>query len=162
MNEHVISKKEQSETKNDSENTADQPTIGRWGGFMLAVAAGAIIYGVKKLLGSRNAVSYSEVCVEVSVKPQHVEEFIQATRENQRASRLEPANVKFDIFQSIHDRTRFILHEVFQSPDGAAHHKTTSHYLQWKRTVEDWMATPRKTHEGSATLHSKSSSYQRL
>ena len=38
------------------------------------------------------------VCVTVHVKPEHVQDFVQATLENARQSRLtEPGNARFDV-----------------------------------------------------------------
>ncbi len=83
-------------------------------------------------------------CVTVYVKPDFVDAFIEATRENARNSRQEAENVRFDVLQSHEDPARFMLYEVYQSPEGAAAHKKTAHYLKWRETVADWMAKPRE------------------
>jgi autoinducer 2-degrading protein len=81
--------------------------------------------------------------VHVQVKPEHVDEFIAATRLNHDGSIREQGNLRFDVLQSEDDSTRFLLQEVFASPEAAAEHKTTPHYLEWRETVADWMASPR-------------------
>lgn len=84
------------------------------------------------------------VCVTVFVRPENINEFIEATLENARKTRKEPGNVRFDILQSNDDPARFFLYEVYKSPDGFSSHQQTGHYLKWKATVADWMAQPRQ------------------
>ncbi len=107
---------------------------------------------------SRSA-TYTEACIEVHVKPQHVSEFIGATRVNQHATRLEKGNITFDIYQSIHDEAGFVLHEVFETGYAADSHKATSHYRTWMETIEKWMERPRKRHFGSMFLATNGTSY---
>jgi (4S)-4-hydroxy-5-phosphonooxypentane-2,3-dione isomerase len=82
--------------------------------------------------------------VHIQVKPEFIEPFIAATRENHRGSVQEPGNLRFDVLQSEEDVTRFVLVEVFASAEAAAAHKQTAHYLQWRDTVTEWMAEPRQ------------------
>ena len=83
-------------------------------------------------------------CVHVSVKPEHVEDFIEASKRNHEHSVREPTNVRFDILQSADDPTQFLLYEAYEGSEGAAAHKQTAHYLQWRQAVEPWMAKPRQ------------------
>ena len=82
-------------------------------------------------------------CVHVSVKPDHVDDFIEATKRNHLASIQEPGNLRFDVSQRPDDPTRFLLYEAYESEAAAAAHKTTDHYLQWREAVAPWMAEPR-------------------
>lgn len=82
--------------------------------------------------------------VHVSVKPEHLEAFISATRANHLASTQEPGNLRFDVLQTADDPTRFILYEAYVSADAAAAHKQTAHYLTWRDSVAPWMAEPRR------------------
>ena len=82
--------------------------------------------------------------VHVSVKPGHIDDFIEATRLNHEASVQEPGNRRFDVLQSPDDPARFILYEAYASSGDAAAHKETAHYLAWRETVADWMAEPRR------------------
>lgn len=81
--------------------------------------------------------------VQVHVKPQHVADFIAATRANHAGSVKEPGNLRFDVLQDIEDPTRFVLYEAYASAEHAAAHKTTAHYRQWRDAVAPWMASPR-------------------
>ena len=83
-------------------------------------------------------------CVHVSVKPEHIDDFIAATTPNHQGSIQEPGNLRFDILQDPEDPTKFLLYEAYQSAEHAAAHKETEHYLTWRATVADWMAEPRQ------------------
>jgi autoinducer 2-degrading protein len=82
--------------------------------------------------------------VEIHVKPDHIDDFIAATRHNHEASVREPGNRRFDVLQSPDDPARFILYEAYAGAADAAAHKQTPHYLSWRDAVADWMAEPRK------------------
>jgi len=81
--------------------------------------------------------------VQVRVKPEHVADFIEASRANHQASLREPGNLRFDVLQDASDPARFILYEAYRSADAAAAHKETAHYLAWRERVAPWMAEPR-------------------
>jgi len=81
--------------------------------------------------------------VHVSVKPDHIDDFIEASRQNHEASVMEVGNRRFDVLQSADDPAQFILYEAYDSAAEAARHKETAHYKKWRETVADWMAQPR-------------------
>ncbi len=83
-------------------------------------------------------------CVHVHVKDEHIVDFIKASQKNHQASIKEPGNCRFDILQTIDDPTRFVLYEAYETQQQADTHKQTKHYLAWRETVADWMASPRK------------------
>jgi autoinducer 2-degrading protein len=83
-------------------------------------------------------------CVYVHVKPENIEGFIQATRENHSDSVKEPGNLRFDLVQQADDPAWFMIYEAYESDDAAAMHKNTQHYLKWRDSVKDMMAEPRK------------------
>ena len=82
--------------------------------------------------------------VYVTVKPEHIQEFIRVTTANHLHSVKEPGNLRFDILQLEEDPSRFALYEAYEDEASAAAHKHTPHYLEWKETVASWMAEPRK------------------
>jgi autoinducer 2-degrading protein len=82
--------------------------------------------------------------VHIHVDPQHLQDFIAATRANHEASVHEPGNLRFDVLQAADDATRFVLYEAYASAADAARHKETAHYLKWRETVAAWMAEPRQ------------------
>ncbi len=85
------------------------------------------------------------VHVHVRVKPESVEAFRDATLENARSSVEEPGVARFDVLQQQDDPTRFVLVEVYRTPDDAARHKETEHYPIWRDTVAEMMAEPRSS-----------------
>jgi len=82
--------------------------------------------------------------VHVHVKPEYIQDFIEASRENHEASVLESGNRRFDVLQSGDDPARFILYEAYASDEDAIAHKQTAHYLRWRERVAEWMAEPRR------------------
>lgn len=82
--------------------------------------------------------------VHVQVKPQHVEDFIEASRRNHLASVQEEGNLRFDVLRAADDPARFVLYEAYASAEAAAAHKGTAHYLAWRDAVAPWMETPRQ------------------
>ena len=83
------------------------------------------------------------VVVNVSVKPEAVEAFIAATRENHLGTRTEPDNLRFDVLRRTDDPNRFVLYEAYLSEGGFAAHQQTAHYGKWKVAVTPMMAEPR-------------------
>lgn len=81
--------------------------------------------------------------VQVQVRPEHVQHFIDASRLNHAGSVREPGNRRFDILQSPDDPGHFVLYEAYASAADAAAHKNTAHYQTWRDTVAPWMAVPR-------------------
>jgi quinol monooxygenase YgiN len=83
------------------------------------------------------------VFVSVHVKEGQVPAFTEAILENARNTRREPGNVRFDVLQQEQDPSRFMLYEVYRTPDDFAAHQKTPHYLKFKERVAEWMAEPR-------------------
>jgi quinol monooxygenase YgiN len=79
----------------------------------------------------------------VRVKPEHVEAFIAATKDNASNSVKEAGVARFDALQQLDDPTRFTLIEVYYGPEGHAAHRETTHYARWREAVADMMAEPR-------------------
>jgi autoinducer 2-degrading protein len=85
------------------------------------------------------------VHVHVHVKPESIERFREATVENARNSAQEPGIARFDVVQQMDDPSRFVLVEVYRTPEAAAAHKETRHYQIWRDAVADMMAEPRSS-----------------
>ncbi len=82
--------------------------------------------------------------VHVYVKPDSIDDFIEATWRNHQASIEEPLNCRFDVLQDAADPAKFVLYEAYATQEGAAAHKETAHYLEWRKTVADMMAKDRE------------------
>jgi len=85
------------------------------------------------------------VHVHVRVKPELIAAFRAASIENARNSVLEPGVARFDVIQQVDDPARFVLVEVYRTPEAPALHKETAHYLAWRDAVADMMAEPRSS-----------------
>jgi (4S)-4-hydroxy-5-phosphonooxypentane-2,3-dione isomerase len=81
--------------------------------------------------------------VHCHVKPDHADDFIDATRANHEASIREPGNVRFDVIRSVEDPSRFVIYEWYVDEAAAKAHKATSHYDAWREATADWFAEPR-------------------
>ncbi len=85
------------------------------------------------------------VHVLVHVKEGMEEAFRAASAENARNSVREPGIARFDVLQQKDDPRRFVLVEVYRTPDDPARHKETAHYQEWRDAVADMMAVPRQS-----------------
>jgi autoinducer 2-degrading protein len=85
------------------------------------------------------------ILVYAHVKPEYVDTFRAACRENASHSVREPGVARFDVLQEEGDPTRFLLIEVYRDPTAPAAHKGTVHYLRWKDAVAGMMAEPRSS-----------------
>jgi len=85
------------------------------------------------------------VHVFVHVKDDQVEAFKAASMENARNSVQEPGIARFDVIQQQDDSTRFVLVEVYRTPDDPGRHKETDHYQKWRDTVAEMIAEPRSS-----------------
>ena len=83
------------------------------------------------------------VQVHVRVKPECINDFRVASVENARHSVEEPGVARFDVLQQADDLARFLLIEVYRTPEARAQHKETSHYQVWRDKVASMMAEPR-------------------
>jgi len=83
------------------------------------------------------------VNVHVHVKEGMERAFMEASLENAKNSVQEPGIARFDVLQQKDDSSRFLLVEVYRTPEDPARHKETKHYQQWRDTVEEMMAEPR-------------------
>lgn len=85
------------------------------------------------------------VHVFVHVLPGREADFERATLANARASLMEPGVARFDVLRDQENPTRFVLVEVYRTPEAALAHKETAHYAAWRDGVADMMAEPRSS-----------------
>ncbi len=82
-------------------------------------------------------------CVHVKVRPENIQEFIEAITENHNGSAQEPGNLRFDVLQQADDPARFMIYEAYDSEEAVRIHKETAHYLKFRDTVQGFMAENR-------------------
>jgi len=92
------------------------------------------------------------VHVHVHVNLESVTDFRQATIENARSSVQEPGIAHFDVVQQQDDATRFVLIEIYRTPEAVTAHKETAHYAKWRDTVAPMMAEPRQSTKYNAVF----------
>jgi len=85
------------------------------------------------------------VHVDISVLPDALPEFLEATRANAVASLGEPGVLRFDVLVDRADPTHVVLVEVYRDEVAAADHKQTPHYASWRDRVAAMMARPRSS-----------------
>lgn len=78
------------------------------------------------------------------IKPEYTKQFINATLENQKNSRLEDGITGFDFFQSKEEPTKFLLFEAYKYEEAVEEHLNTEHFKKWIDTVEPWFSSPRE------------------
>jgi len=83
------------------------------------------------------------VLVNIHVKADFLPQFKAATLENAKNSFLEPGIIRFDFLQQAEDPTRFILVEIYQTPEDQLKHRDTQHYQTWRDQVTEMMAEQR-------------------
>lgn len=84
------------------------------------------------------------VHVFIHVKSEFIKEFKAATLANVKSSIAEKGIARFDFLQDA-DPNRFVLVEVYRSPEDAGKHKETPHYMVWRDTVAPMMAEARSS-----------------
>lgn len=83
------------------------------------------------------------VHVFIQVKPSDVDDFIDATLKNAKASVQEPGIIRFDVLHENERPDHFLLVEVYRTKDDTTRHKETDHYRHWNKAVAGMMAVPR-------------------
>jgi autoinducer 2-degrading protein len=74
------------------------------------------------------------VIVDLRVKPDMVESFLEAMGENSRASRRdEPGCLRFDVHRDVGDPNHFILYELYADERAFTEaHRSAPHYERWR------------------------------
>ncbi|HZN56851.1 MAG TPA: putative quinol monooxygenase [Planctomycetota bacterium] len=83
------------------------------------------------------------VIVQLNVKPDRIDEFLQHTLHNATNARSEPGCLRFDVHRHETEPARFAFYEVYRTPDDFKAHQETAHYKAWKEKVPDLLAEPR-------------------
>jgi autoinducer 2-degrading protein len=82
--------------------------------------------------------------VEINIKPERVDEFLEVFRVNHEGSIKEPGNLRFDVLQDPEVATRFFIYEAYQNDEAVLAHKKTPHYLDCVEKLDSMMSEPRK------------------
>ena len=82
--------------------------------------------------------------VEINIKPDKNDEFLEVFRANHEGAVKEPGNLRFDVLQDPKVKTRFFIYEAYKDEAAVLAHKETPHYLACVAKLEDLMSEPRK------------------
>jgi len=82
--------------------------------------------------------------VEINIKPDKVDEFLDVFRANHEGAIQEPGNLRFDVLQDSKVKTRFFIYEAYKDEAAVLAHKETPHYLACVEKLEALMSEPRK------------------
>jgi len=78
------------------------------------------------------------VLVIVTVRPGHETTFRDALLHNARESvATDPGCVRFDVSQDSGNTARWILHEVYETPDAHQRHRQSPHFLEYDRVAAE-------------------------
>jgi (4S)-4-hydroxy-5-phosphonooxypentane-2,3-dione isomerase len=74
------------------------------------------------------------VLVKLTVRPDHIEEFLEGIHVNARASlRDEPGCLRFDVHRSTDDPHHFVLYEIYTDEEAfRVAHRQAPHYAAWR------------------------------
>jgi autoinducer 2-degrading protein len=88
--------------------------------------------GVSASLDSSGPVSEMvPVLVEVEVKPERLDEFLEVMRQDAVGSRTEPGCLRFDVMQDQENPCKFVFYEVYKDAAAAAAHRDYPHFKLW-------------------------------
>ena len=87
-------------------------------------------------------------CVFLKVKPGQEPAFLMASRLNQAEAREEPGNLRFDVFRSRSNPSKFLFAEAYDSEESVNKHRETPHFLKWLETVTPLLVEPRQRAPG--------------
>ena len=71
------------------------------------------------------------VLVEVEVKPERLDEFLEVMRQDACGSRTEPGCLRFDVMQDQTNPCKFVFYEVYKDAEAAAAHREYAHFKLW-------------------------------
>lgn len=74
----------------------------------------------------------------ISVKPGHLESFIEHVRKHAARSTAEPGCVRYDVLQDSEDPQVVCLYEVFDDEAAFRQHLEYDHYKEWMDRSRHW------------------------
>ncbi|TCP95175.1 autoinducer 2-degrading protein [Cricetibacter osteomyelitidis] len=81
--------------------------------------------------------------VEINIKEDKEQEFIEVFTRNHIGTRQEPGNLRFDVLQDPDIKTRFYAYEVYVNEAALEAHRTTEHYHRCVAELEPLMTGSR-------------------
>ena len=69
------------------------------------------------------------ITAKFSVKPEHVDDWLELARPLTEATRAEPGNLWFDWYRNTEDPTEFLVVEAFRDADAGSAHVQSEHFV---------------------------------
>jgi autoinducer 2-degrading protein len=92
---------------------------------------------------TRRGVTMIVLMVNISIKPEHKEECMEAMMGDAIGSnRDEPGCLRFDVLQDSEDPNLIHLYEVYKDEAALEAHRQAPHYVKWRSAVLDWWEGP--------------------
>ncbi|MDY1699594.1 antibiotic biosynthesis monooxygenase [Klebsiella pneumoniae] len=83
--------------------------------------------------------------VEINIKPERVDEFLEVFRANHEGALQEPGNLRFDVLQDPEVKTRFFIYEAYKDDEAVLAHKNAALFsLRRKAGGDDVAAAAEK------------------
>jgi len=87
--------------------------------------------GTFRSSGTSSTSAAIAILVDVEIKHDRVEEFLEAMKVDAEGSREEKGCMRFDVFRDKEKPNRFFFYEVYKDSDAVAAHKATNHFKVW-------------------------------
>jgi autoinducer 2-degrading protein len=71
------------------------------------------------------------LAVQIRIKPENLEKFMQALQVNAREARKEPGCRQFDVLVDPNDKTKVMLYEVYNDDKAFEAHQQTPHFKKY-------------------------------
>ena len=78
----------------------------------------------------------------IHAKPEHRDEVLQALQQMVVATRSEPGNLRYDLFERDGAPGSFDLYELYVDHDAVQAHRQSAHYLDYRQRTAAWLANP--------------------
>lgn len=75
-------------------------------------------------------------------KPEHRDEVLQALQQMVNASRSEPGNLRYDLFERDGAPGTFDLYELYVDREAVEAHRQSAHYADYRQRTAAWLANP--------------------
>ncbi|WAJ36934.1 putative quinol monooxygenase [Pseudomonas sp. GOM7] len=78
----------------------------------------------------------------IHAKPEHRNAVLQALQQMVSASRSEPGNLRYDLFERDGAPGTFDLYELYVDHEAVEAHRQSAHYADYRQRTAAWLASP--------------------
>lgn len=77
----------------------------------------------------------------IQARPEHRDEVLQALRQMVSASRAEPGNLRYDLFERDGALGTFDLYELYVDHSAVEAHRHSAHYADYRQRTAAWLSS---------------------